>query len=99
MTIHAKLAARPLPRYPDGTLASSTMLGGYPIAYFLADTFDTKHRDIGQACPECARNARDYGHIVIAADVMWEGPADYCEFCYAEMHTAYGDPYSLEDAS
>jgi hypothetical protein len=62
MNIHAKLAARPLPRHSDGTLASSTMLGGYPIAYFLADTFDEAVKSARTKYPSRLSHTIRIGH-------------------------------------
>lgn len=83
-----------LHRYEDGTLPRWTDLGCYPVAYLCADG--------GTLCPDCAngkngseasedRDApRDWR--LVDSFVHWEGPAEICDHCGAEIESAYGDP-------
>jgi len=58
--------------------------GGYPIRYF--------DYDCESICADCA-NVHDWSDArIIAAEVFWEGSADICANCNAEIESAYGDP-------
>ena len=69
----------PMFREDDGTLASSTSLGGYPLIYFTDDGLTV--------CPECAN--RD-GDDLVGADVHWEGEPLCCDDCSKPIESAYG---------
>lgn len=68
--------------------------GGYPVYVVMADG------DL--LCRDCVRS--NYRQVVrdtkagrgcwaaAGADVYWEGPAEYCGHCGAELASAYVDP-------
>lgn len=72
-------------RNSDGTLATYAWPGGYPLMYLT--TFNNR------LCPDCANSWQDDEIETIAYGyVRWEGPAEYCDECGAEIESAYGDP-------
>ena len=76
-------------RDSQGKLPAYAWPGGYPIIYFA--------KDMGVLCPKCANEytpERDNEDQLkpVACDVYYEGPAEICEHCNAEIPSAYGDP-------
>jgi hypothetical protein len=79
-----------LPRDEDGQLISTVWPGGYPVLYVCDDG--------GFLCPDCANG--DHAHIGGQADgwrvdgyfVHYEGTAEQCDHCHAEIESAYGEP-------
>lgn len=81
-----------LPRNSDGTLASYSQLGMYPLYYIT--------KDGGVLCPECARNAEAEGltkdpddpqWFIVAADVNYEDASLYCDNCDDRIPSAYAE--------
>lgn len=83
-----------LHRDEDGTLPAYAWPGGYPVLYLCADN--------GILCPACAngQNGSEASESIdapadwrlVAHSIHWEGPAEICEHCGAEIESAYGDP-------
>lgn len=83
-----------LQRDDTGKLPAYAWPGGYPIAYLFADG--------GCCCPACANgeNGSEASEAaetpddwrLIAGDVHWEGEAEHCDHCGAEIPSAYGMP-------
>lgn len=68
----------------DGTLPAYAWPGGYQIIYLT--------RDGEVVCPECANREVDQAQEVIAGDIFYEGPPEFCADCNREIESAYGDP-------
>ena len=62
------------------TLAQFAWPGGYTITYL------TKENDI--LCYKCAQDEEEEP----TAFIHWEGPPNYCDECYVELPSEYGDP-------
>ena len=80
-------------RDDTGKLPAYAWPGGYPILYLF--------EDMGVCCPACANgdngsdattDGNDSQWNLVAYDVHWEGPAEHCSHCSAEIGSAYGDP-------
>jgi len=80
-------------RLSDGSLASFTWPGHYPLAYLCGDG--------GTLCPDCANMAEAEGLADDPYDPQWflvagfmhlEGAPEICDHCGAEVESAYGDP-------
>ena len=79
-------------RDTKGQLETHVWPGGYSLAFFMHD---------GETiCGKCANGENgsmastetdDDQWRVIGADVLWEGPAETCCHCNAEMPTEYGE--------
>lgn len=71
--------------YPDGKLPKFSSWGGYTLLYFAVD---------GEVlCAPCASIPSNKAAVY---DVFYEGPAEHCVECYAEIESSYGDPDSPE---
>jgi hypothetical protein len=75
-------------RDSDGKLPAYAWPGGYPVVYM--------EKDNGILCPKCANeyNAdRDNEDQLqpVAYFIHYEGPAEQCERCNAEIESAYGE--------
>lgn len=82
-----------LHRDSDGTFPSYAWPGGYPVIYICDDG--------GTLCPACANgqngsgaspDSNDPSWRLIASDIHWEGPDEYCDHCGEAIPSAYGDP-------
>ena len=78
-------------RDSDDRLPAWAWPGGYPLAYFT--------QDVSILCPACATADIDAAcsgddargdDLPMWVDILWEGPAENCDSCNAEMITAYG---------
>lgn len=87
----------PMVRERGGNLISYTLLGGYPVLYV------DRNGDV--VCPDCAnlfesdpewRHEWEDNRPWIQF-VHYEGPAEHCSHCNAEVESAYGDPNNPED--
>lgn len=86
MTAHPAyraFAAMAAEREPGTDLPAYAWPGGYPIRYYAEEG--------DQYCPKCA-SQDDADPAIVAAEVAWEGPDDFCDGCGAILPTAYGDP-------
>jgi hypothetical protein len=71
-------------------LQSYAWPGGYPIVYLTAD--------MAICCPKCANKKNDWeDDEVNEYFIHYEGPPEICEFCNAEIESAYGDPDDEKD--
>lgn len=61
--------------------------GGYSLTY-LSDAYDV-------ICARCASLERF--SVRLSPYVHWEGPAEYCAACNAELPSEYGDPDASEE--
>lgn len=91
-----RTAADPLELYRDAdtlALGAYAWPGGYPMIYVSADG--------GVLCPDCA-NGRNGSEATTDPDapanwrltagcVHWEGPAEVCDHCGADIESAYGE--------
>ena len=68
-------------RETDGTLASTTSFGCYPILYYTADGLTI--------CPACA-NKEGFDDEPTDADVYYEGGPIACDDCSKPIESAYG---------
>lgn len=78
--------------------------GGYPILYLARDgwrdsdtgklDFNPHDRTESVCCPACATNTEKWPDlIIVASDIHYEGePYLICEWCNAEIESAYGVP-------
>lgn len=84
-----------LPRNDDGTLPAYAWPGGYPILYSFADG--------AACCPPCANGENgseaheasadgDSQWTLVAGDIFYEGPPEFCAHCNGAIESAYGDP-------
>ena len=82
-------------RDSDGKLPAYAWPGGYPIIYVTDDG--------AVLCPDCANREngslastgpeeRGTGWFLDGCDVHWEGAAELCNHCGAEIESAYGEP-------
>lgn len=67
---------------PDGRLPRCTD-GGDTLVYY--------DKEGDTLCAACASNPSE---PVVAYDISWEGPSDYCAECNSEIPSSYGDPDS-----
>lgn len=72
-----------------GRLPNYAWPGGYPLFYW--DVYG----DV--MCPDCANEHAPEGEQPdmdwpVGHDVHWEGPSMWCDYCGAEIESAYGDP-------
>jgi hypothetical protein len=75
----------------DGTLTAYAWPGGYPVIYLDGDN--------SVLCAKCATESlKDdiCSFRAVAADIHYEGPAEICENCNAEIPSAYGDLLALK---
>ena len=69
--------------------------GGYGRRLVLTDGEVLCHDCVQSNYAELYRATRDgerNGWAVAGEYIPWEGPADYCAHCGAELPTVYGDP-------
>ena len=81
-----------LTREDDGTLTKYAWPGGYPVFYLVADN--------GVLCADCANGTNDSDASedtddtqwkLVACDVNWEDESLYCDYCSAQIESAYGE--------
>ena len=82
------LLLKTVSRFPVAGLRAPSRAwpGAYTISYY-----DLRNGDV--VCAKCASFERF--RTKLAADVHWEGPAEYCACCNAELPAEYGDPEEL----
>lgn len=74
--------------------------GGYTRRFIMSDggilCFDCARKEKASILRSTHDGASD-GWRVVACDVLWEGPAEYCAHCNRELATEYGDPNEGKD--
>jgi len=76
---------------PGAQLPACAWPGGYNIRYITEDG--------DSICAECVNKVWEFRHErsdpqwnIVACDVYWEGPPEWCHHCGVEMPSEYGDP-------
>mgnify|MGYP001233648852 FL=1 len=73
-------------RDENGKFPAFAWPGGYPLIYL--------DKDMTVLCAPCASR-----QAVVAYDVYYEGPPEFCGDCNAVIESAYGDPEADDDKS
>lgn len=90
-----------LEEYSDGSkhIIFYAFPGGYQINYYT--------RDGGILCAQCvednlelirsAKEDNDPQWDIVAMEINYEGPSEFCDNCGKELESEYGDPWAEEE--
>ena len=81
--------------------------GGYPIAFLVRDgwrdeygklDFNPHDRNESVCCHKCVTDLEKWPDLIVVAEfVHWEGEPEICEWCNAEIESAYGVPEETKE--